>query len=217
MAKDYYNILGIDKNATQDEIKSAYRKLVLKYHPDITKNKANEEKLKELNEAYAVLGDEEKRKEYDSYGPESFSKRFNVDDIFRGSDFSEFDEIFKHFNESMDIFTNKNRHRPQTDYRELVLTREEAINGIEKKIEFKKSVLCPVCNGSGIITTRKGNNNFLSIDSRTCDACGGDGEILKSIKIVIKIKPNTINGELLKLRGAGDFDGDLYLKVKVLQ
>jgi curved DNA-binding protein len=89
-AKDYYHILGVAKNASDEEIKKAYRKLAMKYHPDRNPNKKEaEERFKEINEAYAVLSDKEKRKQYDTFGAEGFQQRFSQEDIFRGFDFDE--------------------------------------------------------------------------------------------------------------------------------
>ena len=80
--KDYYKILGVNKNASKEEIKKSYRKLAMKYHPDQNKgDKASEERFKEVNEAYAVLSDEEKRKQYDMFGAEGFQQRFSQEDI----------------------------------------------------------------------------------------------------------------------------------------
>ncbi len=93
--KDYYKILGVSKNASPEEIKRAYRKLALKYHPDKNKgNKEAEAKFKEINEAYAVLSDPEKRKQYDTFGADGFQSRFSQEDIFRGFDFN---SIFREF------------------------------------------------------------------------------------------------------------------------
>ncbi len=88
--KDYYKILGVDKNASADEIKKAYRKLAMKYHPDHAKgDKKAEEKFKDVSEAYAVLSDKEKRQQYDTYGSAGFHEKFSQEDIFRGFDFSD--------------------------------------------------------------------------------------------------------------------------------
>jgi len=90
MAKDYYDMLGVNKKASGEEIKKAYRKLALKYHPDHAKDdKAAEEKFKKISEAYAVLSDKEKRKQYDTFGSEGFSQRFSQEDIFRNFDFND--------------------------------------------------------------------------------------------------------------------------------
>jgi curved DNA-binding protein len=104
MAKgDYYEILGVGRKATPDEIKKAYRKLALKYHPDRNKgNKEAEERFKEINEAYAVLSDKEKRQQYDTFGAEGFHQRFTQEDIFRGFNFG---DIFRDMGVSDDIFS----------------------------------------------------------------------------------------------------------------
>ena len=89
-AKDYYDVLGVSKSASGEEIKRAYRKLAMKYHPDKNPNrKEAEERFKEINEAYAVLSDKEKRKQYDTFGAEGFRQRFSQEDIFRGFDFDD--------------------------------------------------------------------------------------------------------------------------------
>ncbi len=100
--KDYYEVLGVKKNASEAELKKAYRKLAMKHHPDRNKDdKAAEEKFKELNEAYAVLNDPEKRKQYDMFGADGFHQRFSQEDIFRGTDFS---SIFSEMGFGGDLF-----------------------------------------------------------------------------------------------------------------
>ena len=92
---DYYNILGVEKSASETEIKKAYRKMAMKYHPDHAKgDKASEEKFKQISEAYAVLSDAEKRKQYDMFGADGFQQRYTQEDIFRGFDFA---DVFKEF------------------------------------------------------------------------------------------------------------------------
>ena len=92
---DYYKILGVNKNASDEELKKAYRKLAMKYHPDHTKGDKNaEEKFKKISEAYAVLSDKEKRKQYDTFGSTGFQQRYSQEDIFRGFDFG---DIFREF------------------------------------------------------------------------------------------------------------------------
>ena len=155
MAEDYYKILGIDKNTSIDDTKKAYRKLALKYHPDKNPgSKPAEEKFKKISEAYAVLGDPEKRKQYDSFGSQAFSRNFSQEDIFRGFDLN---EILRGFGgsrgrgqrrsyENDDLFSqlfgnqqyNQQVPRKGRDLEyNLSIGLEETYSGAEKRISFK--------------------------------------------------------------------------------
>jgi len=159
--KDYYHTLGVSKNASEEELKRAYRKLAMKYHPDKNPNKKEaEERFKEINEAYAVLSDKEKRKQYDTFGAEGFRQRFTQEDIFRGFDF---DEILSGLfggrgrRESRfggrggldfgDVFGGQSPYQnmgrmPQKGedvLYELTISLEEAASGGEKRISYRKN------------------------------------------------------------------------------
>jgi molecular chaperone DnaJ len=182
--RDYYEILGVQKNTSADEIKKAYRKLAMQYHPDRNQgNKEAEEKFKEATEAYEALGDEEKRRRYDQYGhagmkSTDFHQYSNSNDIF-----SMFQDIFSGFsgsafdNDIFDVFgggrrqtrTRRGEGIPGSDLKvKLKLTLEEIDTGTEKKIKIKKWKTCEVCNGKGT----KSNAGFS-----TCPVCKGTGEI----------------------------------------
>jgi molecular chaperone DnaJ len=173
--RDYYEILGVARDASADEIKKAYRKLALQFHPDRNpNNKEAEEKFKEAAEAYEVLGEQTKRQKYDRYGHEGM----------RGTDFhqySDINDIFSNFGDIFggsifeDMFSGGQRNRrrepgqPGSDLRiRLKLTLEEIASGVEKKIKIKKWKPCHACNGTG---ARAGSSRA------SCPHCGGSGEV----------------------------------------
>src|SRR5512138_3048562 len=94
---DFYEVLGVPKNSTKDQIKDAYRKLAMQYHPDRNKEPGAEEKFKEISEAYAVLSDDQKRAQYDRFGHAGIDNQYSAEDIFRGADFGGFGDIFEMF------------------------------------------------------------------------------------------------------------------------
>lgn len=213
MAEDYYKILGVEKSASEDDIKKAYRKLAMKFHPDRNPgNKQAEEKFKKLSEAYAVLSDQEKRKQYDSFGSDAFRQRYSQEDIFRGFDFS---DILKEFGFNLggrgarsyggggtrtfgfgggdpfaDLFGGTQgyaRAMPQKgediEYN-LSITLEESVFGAEKKLALQKEDRVEEIN--------------------------------------IKIPPGISNGKKLRLAGKGspgynrEQPGDLFLNIHIL-
>lgn len=182
MAKDYYKTLGVDKNASEDDIKRAYRNLALKLHPDRNKSKDAEEKFKEINEAYAVLGDPQKRQQYDAYGPEGFGRAFTQEDIFRGFDIN---EIFRQFEMGnfQDLFSaagfggfQSTRHMDiGSDILDrITITQKEADQGAEKRIVVRHTKLCDSCKGNG---AERGSRVI------SCSECQGQGSIRKAVKI----------------------------------
>ncbi len=183
--KDYYEILGIDKDANKQEIKKAYRKLALKYHPDKNPSKEAEEKFKEISEAYAVLYDDEKRKLYDTYGHSGIDQQYSQEDIFRNADFRDifrgmgfdfsgfgFEDIFESFFGHRTGRRQAYQRRRGADLRyDIEITLEQVYNGLETTIRVPRAETCEKCNGSG---AKPGTNK------KTCPQCNGNGQIRQS-------------------------------------
>ena len=204
--KDYYEILGVPKGASEQEIKKTYRQLALKYHPDRapeSKKKEYEEKFKKISQAYRVLSDKEKRAQYDQFGQafegsgQGFSQQdfHSFYDVFGGRDIFE-DLGFSRIFEEMFGFRSSPRTRPITHYGQdivvdLEMSLEEAFKGLEKEVELKKMVICPECQGKGGKSLKKcplcqgsgyqqirGSGFFgIIIQQRPCSQCHGRGEI----------------------------------------
>jgi len=227
--QDYYEILGVDRKATEKEIKSAYRKLARKWHPDLHTGKekeAAEEKFKRLNEAYEVLSDPEKRAKYDRLGanwragqdfqppPDMDGFEFYTTTGGRADGFSDFFEILfgglGPFGRTARTTYRRGPVRGQDMESELELTLEEAYRGGEKSLQLSGREVCPVCGGTGI-----GQNNF-------CGRCGGTGQVSNVKTLAVKIPPGVHDGSRIRLKGQGGEGyhgggrGDLYLKVRIL-
>ncbi len=203
MKRDYYEILGIPRNASPEEIKKAYRQMALKYHPDRNPgNKEAEEKFKEAAEAYSVLIDPEKRSVYDRFGHEGLrGEGYTGFTGFDSSIFEDFEDILGDFFGFSfgDFFGTRTRKRTYSPRKgrdfnlELELTLEEAAFGVEKEITLHRSEVCDVCHGTKLRpgTTKsvcphcqgrgqiRYQQGFFTI-SRTCSACEGNGEVITS-------------------------------------
>ena len=174
--RDYYEVLGVSKDAPKPEIKKAYRKLAMKYHPDRNKDANAEEKFKEISEAYAVLSDNEKRSQYDQYGHAGINGKYNWEDIYRNTDFSSvFRDIgFGGFGSIFDMFFGgggSQRGGPQKGqdlHHPVVITLEEAASGVEK--ESNLTVMIPVKHVMGL------ESNQYAKSSR-CSECQGTGQV----------------------------------------
>ena len=221
--RDYYEILGVPKSASVDEIKRAYRALAMKHHPDrvgAEHKKEAEEKFKEISEAYAVLTDQKKRSVYDQYGHTGFDQRYSTEDIFKGADFSSifedlgvggsiFETLFGGF-EGFGQGGGRGATRGSHLEMELVLSFEEAAKGIAKTVTVPRRELCTECRGEGgeraNCSTCQGSGQirqsagFMFI-ARTCNRCGGQGSTIK------KACP--------KCRGEGRIAVERQIEVKV--
>ena len=168
-SRDYYEILGVARSATPDELKTAFRNLARKYHPDVNKEPDAEERFKEINEAYAVRSDSEKRAAYDRYGKEGLNGMGGVPD-FTSVDFSDiFEELFGLGGLGGSRGRRRNAPHRGADLSQAVqLTFEEAAFGVEKEIEITRDEVCTTCRGTG---AEPGTS------PTQCSTCGGRGEV----------------------------------------
>lgn len=173
--RDYYEVLGIDKNATQDQIKSAYRKLAKQYHPDLNKSADAPEKFKEVTEAYEVLSDEKKRAQYDQFGFAAFDNNgangFQGGG-FNGADFSDFGDLGDIFSSFFGGGTRSSRsnmpHRGNDRLVHIKINFDQAVKGAKVDIPISYVGQCKDCNGTGAKSTS---------DVETCKTCNGRGRV----------------------------------------
>ena len=230
MAKrDYYEVLGVDRNATKEELRKAYRKLAMQFHPDRNPDdKEAEENFKEAAEAYEVLSHDEKKARYDKFGHEGVKGS-----AYGSQGFSDINDIFSHFSDIFgggsifdDFFGSGQRQRgrrssgqPGSDLRvNLKLTLEEIATGVTKKIKIKKYITCDQCNGNGAES---------GTSTKTCPVCNGTGEVRSVSRSVfgqfVNITTcNNCNGEgtvidspCKKCMGDGRVQDETTLKVEV--
>ena len=196
---EYYDRLGVSKDASQDEIKRAYRKMSKKYHPDINKEPGAEEKYKEVQEAYETLSDDQKRAAYDQYGPDGangFGGQGGFSGFDGGAGFGGFEDIFSSFFGG-GATSNPNAPRQGDDLQYRVnLSFEEAIFGAEKEVHYNREATCKTCSGSGakpgtspVTCGRCHGQGVINVDTQTplgmmrrqvtCDVCHGTGQEIK--------------------------------------
>ena len=240
MNKDYYSILGVSKEASESEIKKAYRKLSKEYHPDLNpNNKEAEEKFKEIAEAYSVLSDSEKRNNYD---------RFGTADGRGGNPFGgmNMDDIYSSFFGGNPFGGRQNMRRKGNDIRiNIKLTLDEIYSGVHKKIKYRKNSKCEPCdgkggelskctrcNGQGVVNQIQ-QTPFGRIQSsvvcnscqgsgemvvKSCGSCNGNGIKLSEVEYEFDIPRGIMDGEMLKVNGMGSsirngIDGDLIINI----
>jgi molecular chaperone DnaJ len=231
--QDYYDVLGVGRNAGDDEIKAAFRKLARQYHPDVNKDDGAEEKFKEINEAYGVLSDPEKRARYDRFGKAGLGGMGGFQDYT--VDFNDiFEDLFSGFGFSTGRRSRRSPRRGQDLQMRVSLTFEEAVFGVEQEIEFSREETCSRCNGNGAEpgTTplkcstcngqgevRQVRQTFLGqmVQTATCPTCNGRGETISSpcttcrggglerkrVKKKVQIPAGVDQGTQIRLNGEG--------------
>lgn len=231
--RDYYEILGVSRSATTEDLKGAFRKLARQYHPDVNKSDDAEERFKEVNEAYAVLSDPEKRSAYDRFG------HAGVNGMGGAPDFStiDFSDIFEEFFGFGGASNRRSRNAPRRGAdlgQKVTLTFEEAVFGVEKEVEFTRDEVCSTCHGSGAEPgtsptrcptcggkgeVRQVRQTFLGsmVQVTTCPTCNGAGETIstpchtchgrglerRTVQKTVSIPAGVDNGNQIRLAGEG--------------
>lgn len=258
--RDYYEVLGVDKSASDDELKKAYRKLAKKYHPDLNPDdQVAEKNFKEVNEAYEILSDKEKRARYDQFGHAGVDPNFNADGGSYGGGFGDFGDLGDIFNSFFGGgFGGGRRSNPNAPRRgndtssSVTISFEEAAKGCKKTVKVTKidncndcggtgcekgstPKTCPVCHGSGQVSSVQ-RTPFGQIQTQTvcnnchgsgkiidkpCHTCAGKGRIRHTVEKTVEIPAGIDDGQQIQIRGGGDSgvnggpSGDLIITVNV--
>jgi molecular chaperone DnaJ len=226
--KDYYGILGVPRDATQDQIKAAYRKLALQYHPDRNKSPEAEEKFKEITEAYAVLSDPEKRRQYDAYGSSGIHQRYTEEDLFGGVNFNDlFRDFGFNFGDLLNEMFGFRAARREVASAEVELTLDEVATGVEREVELTRyercsacggtgakpgttPIVCPECGGTGQVRRTRSAGFMTMVTVEPCPRCHGTGRIIGSVCRVCGGTGRVERNVKLRVRiPAGVEDGDV--------
>lgn len=231
--RDYYEVLGVDKNASVDEVKKAYRKLARTYHPDVNKAEDAEAKFKEVKEAYDVLSDPQQKSQYDQFGHTDPNQGFGGG---AGGDFGGFNDIFDMFFGGGGGRRNPNGPRQGADLQyTMTLEFKEAVFGKDTEIEIPREENCNTCSGSGAKPGTKpetcshcGGSGQLNVEQNTpfgrvvnrrvcnhcegtgkmikdkCSTCGGKGKVRKRKKINVKVPAGIDHGQQMRVSGQGE-------------
>jgi molecular chaperone DnaJ len=223
--EDFYSVLGVEQNATQDEIKKSYKKLAVKHHPD---KGGDEETFKKISEAYDTLGDETKRQQYDNRNSNPF-----------GGGFNPFEDMFNMFNQGY-------RRGAPDKILHVNVSVLDSYNGVDKEIMYNRNVMCEtclgaggektickLCNGAGYFTQKIGGSMFSQMMRHACGSCNGSGQVYKTKchtcngsttktileKVKVKLPHGVDESQFMKMRGYGDYGngnyGNLVIKVNV--
>ena len=235
--RDYYEVLGVNKSTPKEDLKKAYRKLAMKYHPDRNPDdEAASEKFKELSEAYEILSDDQKRQAYDQFGHDGVNPSFsNAQGAAEG--FSDiFGDIFSDiFGGSSRAGASRSRRGADLSY-SVEVSLEDAVKGTSINLDIPSSERCSGdwhqcshCNGTGVVRMQQGFFSMQQtcphcrgegeIHDRNCSICGGAGFIKKNKTLAVKIPEGVDTGDRIRLSGEGDAgkhgNGDLYIQVEV--
>ncbi len=237
--KDYYGILGVNKDASPDEIKKAYRKLSKQFHPDV--NPEGADRFKEIAEAYDTIGTESKRQEYDNKKNNPFGGMFN------GSGGGGMDDLFSMFNGGFNPFQQRRRQRAPDKVLNVHVTPSESMLGSNKKINYHKKEQCSVCSGNGgkreqcmtcqgrgVVQQQFNFGGQIHLQTHDCPSCKGQGSVLIETcftcngnghkptfaSIDIDIPRSLDNGDFLRVPNAGDYQnsvgvGDLVIQIRL--
>lgn len=246
MSKDYYKILGIDRNATKDDIKKAYRKIAMKYHPDRnSEDPDSESKFKDATEAYDVLFDDNKKRNYDTFG--TADGGFNSGQGFGYS----MNDIFSQFGDVFSDFFNRKSQNKGNDLRVSInVTIEDVINGASKKIKYNRKCKCSGCSGTGGTDTRtcrscNGSGHRVVVQNtpfsqirrqiicndcngtgteilNKCKVCNGEGTEIKSETVEVDIPPGVSDNMIYTIDGMGNYikngiNGDLQILISEIK